>query len=45
METELLRRVREECGVTMAETLREAIRAYVPYLLEQCRRRESGEWA
>lgn len=42
MEVELLRRVREECGVAMAEALREAIRAYVPYLLEQCQRRREG---
>jgi hypothetical protein len=44
MEIELLRRVREECGITMAEALREAIRAYIPYLLEQCREK-NGEGA
>jgi metal-responsive CopG/Arc/MetJ family transcriptional regulator len=37
MEIELLRRVKE-CGVSKSEAVREAIRNYVPYLLEQCER-------
>jgi hypothetical protein len=45
LDFELLRRVREECGVPMAEALREAIRVYVPRLLEQCRKREGREGA
>jgi hypothetical protein len=41
MEIELLLQLKE-CGVPMAEAVREAIRAYVPYLLEQCERRRAG---
>ena len=41
LEIELLRRVRE-CGISASEAVRDAIRNYVPYLLEQCERRRVG---
>jgi len=42
LELELLGQLRE-CGVGASEAIREAIRAYVPYLLEQCQRRRERQ--